>query len=218
MKLRSSDQLRIALRAAKDKNHATEMLVVAEAGAVQFPRDEFWLGEYAEQLHNVGRSSEAEEQLLKAHTIFVNSATRYWTEIQLGLVLRDVGRYGEAEHWFRRAVESAPTKTGPYVYLAGHYARTERFADACEVLRTGLTAQGDRDEVYLNLALNLRALGDFKGAIESLWRALEISPTYEVARETLDDISAALAFIEEGKGRTRTEIGPMPHQNEPPPS
>ncbi len=112
--------------------------------------------------------------------------------MSLGQLYRDLGRLDEAERWFRRATETAPDDTAPWVYLGGFLARCERFADACAVLERGLKAKGDLDEVWLNIGLNKRGIGDYQAAKECFEMAISISPTYADAIAALADLNGAI--------------------------
>jgi tetratricopeptide (TPR) repeat protein len=54
---------------------------------------------------------------------------------------------------------------------------------------------GDRDEYLLNLGFVLQARGALQEAARCFEEALKIDPEYERARESLEDIQAALAFM-----------------------
>ncbi len=93
--------------------------------------------------------------------------------MHLGLLYQDSGRFAEAERWFTAATRTAPGDTGPWIFLGGLLARSERFAEACAVLEKGLHAEGDVDEIWFNLGLNKKGLGDYLGAKECFQQALK---------------------------------------------
>jgi tetratricopeptide (TPR) repeat protein len=99
------------------------------------------------------------------------------------------------------ATETNPASTGPWVMLGGFLANRQRFREACEILERGLNAEGDRDEVYYNLGLNKRTLGDLEGARECFQAALRITPDYSAVQSSLSDINEAIQL--------RDEFGPQ---------
>ncbi len=103
--------------------------------------------------------------------------------------------------------EDAPSKTAPWVMLGGFLARRQRFQEACEILEQGLKAEGDVDEVYYNLGLNKRTLGDVEGAKKCFQAALAISPDYTKAQESLRDITETQRIINEFAAEVERALG-----------
>src|SRR5580765_1960114 len=142
---------------------------------------------YAQNLLRVGRSSDAEKQLV---ALSMHPLKKQWLmDLSLGEIETTRGNLTKAEAFFREALKKNPESTVPYVYLGGALAHQERFQEACDVLSDGLKAQGDINEVYLNLGNNKRALGDYAGARQCYLRALEFSSDhYKHADEALQDL------------------------------
>src|SRR5688572_20778835 len=104
---------------------------------------------YAQNLLQVGRISDAEQNLTRATGI---PAEKQWlVDLTKGEIEMQRGNYQEAERHFRSASQKRPESTVPWIYLGAALNKQERFKDACEVFERGLFAQGDTDEVYLNL-------------------------------------------------------------------
>jgi tetratricopeptide (TPR) repeat protein len=192
------DSLRIRLVEAMRTSNPMAGLVIAEYGYRLYADDAWWATQYGCALSRIGRDSEAERILLAAHP--KRDRNRERVEWTLGDVCAHQGRFEEAEKWFRMATETNPTDTASWVMLGGFLANRQRFREACEILERGLHAEGDRDEVYYNLGLNKRTLGDLQGARECFEAALRISPDYSKAQFSLSDIDEAL--------RLRDELGP----------
>jgi tetratricopeptide (TPR) repeat protein len=196
------DSLRIRLVEAMRTSNPTAELTIGEFGYRLYPNDPWWATQYGRALAQIGRDSDAERILLAAHP--KRAKNREHVEWTLGKVCAHQGRFEEAEKWFRIATETNPDDTGPWVMLGAFLANRQRFREACEVLERGLHAEGDRDEVYYNLGLNKRTLGDLQGAQECFEAALRICPDYSLAQSSLSDITEAL--------RLRDEFGPEVEQ------
>ena len=195
-----TDQLWQEYLTAVDNEWNTSALAAIDFLHELRPENTFYAYVRGKALRVVGRRTEAERMLLEAHADYIGNEI-YAVELALGDVCRDSNRPREAEEWYRRALTSAPNQTAPYVFLAGFLASQERFAEACAVLERGTCATGDPDEVYLNLALNRRALGDLHGARTAAQRALEITPDYDEARKKLTDIEEAILLVEKYRPR-----------------
>jgi len=150
------------------------------------------LFDYADALRLVGRRKEARQvyKLLEEAKIPVDR--RWVVPLFHGQTLFDVGLFVDAEQFFRIAAKLNPDTTVPCVYLAAALASQERFEDAVNVLQEAIHLLGDRDEVLLNLGLNLRALGRLNEAADYLQQSLSLSPQCEEAIEAFDDVKRAL--------------------------
>lgn len=152
------------------------------------------LFDYADALRQVGRRQHALLKYAELADLPVPESKVWLVSLYMGETLYEMGRFAEAERSFRQACDRDST-TVPRVYLAGALAAQERFEEALVVLSNALSCEGDTDEVWLNLALNQRTLGDLKGAERSLIEALTISPGYPAALVALADVRTAL-YIE----------------------
>jgi len=156
------------------------------------PRQQF---DYADALREVGRTRAALRIFLELESAPIPESKRHLVSLFKGATLQQMGRFREAEEAFRQACLLDATTTSR-VHLAGLFAAQERFAEAIDVLRAAVICEGNREEAYLNLALNQRALGQLDEARQSLRLALTLSPGYMAARRMLTDIQAALDLRE----------------------
>jgi len=149
----------------------------------------------ADNLRAIGRITEAQSVLSTLPFDNASAKARCFVELLKGHIITDLRTFTEAEMHYREALRLRPESTIPYVYLGDCLAKQERYHEALSVLHTGLEAEGDRDEVFLNIGNNYRALGDRKRCKEAYQNAVHIDPHYTKALSALEDI----AFIEEFK-------------------
>jgi len=110
---------------------------------------------------------------------------------------RRCGNFESAEAWYRRTVAADPDDAGPHIFLGGFLTTCGRYHEAEEVYRRATTcASGAVDEAWLNLGYVMRATERFAEALECFRRAVRIDPYYEIAKEAIDDVRAAMAFRE----------------------
>ena len=140
----------------------------------------------ARNLLELGRFSKAQELLVK---IRLEQAPRHWlVELIFGELRMAQFKPLEAEEHFRKAVSLNPSSTTPAVFLADCLTKQEKFENASEVLLKAIAAEGDVDEVYLNLGIVARAQGNYEEARAYLAKAIEIAPDDSRAREVLADV------------------------------
>src|ERR1700693_350455 len=191
---RTFDELiELANRADNDDRPATviESLRAASAcGAGLSSRYELML---ADNLRAVGRITEARSVMREIREFPEDKA--WLVNVQRGKIEHDAGNFQDAAYCLETAVEQNPKSTVPYVYLASAYSAMQQYDKAIGVLKTGLVAEGDRDEVYLNLGYKYRAIGCYQEAQEAFQNALEITPDYEEAAVALRDVNSALDIL-----------------------
>ena len=116
-----------------------------------------------------------------------------WTN--LGLALRGLADEEAALEAFRRAWELSPGSPTAANNLATSYLRSNRPAEAVEILR-GVTQQAAADPGYwLNLGLAERDLGNLEAAGNAFRRSLELDPTGSEGR-----VAIYLALVEYQRG------------------
>lgn len=150
----------------------------------------------ADNLRAMGRLDEAKKVLREIQEFPDNKA--WLVNVHRGQVEQDAGDFQAAAHRFETSVEQNPNSTIPYVHLASAYSAMQQHEKAAELLTAGLNAEGDHDEVYLNLGYRYRALGKYRLAREAFRNALEITPDYAEAKAALRDVDSALKFSDEG--------------------
>ncbi len=129
--------------------------------------------------------------------------------VHRGQVEHDAGNFQAAAHRFETAVEQNPNSTIPYIHLASAYSAMQQYGKAIEVLKSGLVAEGDLDEIYLNLGYKYRTARRYLEAQDAFRNALKITPNYPEAKVAMRDVNSALvtlmassseaAFTPEGK-------------------
>jgi tetratricopeptide (TPR) repeat protein len=180
------------VRAAFDEDHyavAYRLLLRIRAERGLRPSEQFRL---ADCLRLLGRVREALLEFSAIDLAGVSSDKQSGVRVHHGQAFLDAGRYEEAAECLRAAVEKDPESTLPYFYLAIAYMKREEWDLACGVLREGLAAEGDRDELYWKLGQCLRALDRWEEARDCFAKALELTPDYAEAKLALEDIEAAL--------------------------
>ena len=113
-----------------------------------------------------------------------------------GQVYGAMKNYPAAIEHHTRALEMHPARTMNYIFLGAIYSYAQEQEKALEVLLRGLDAEGDRDEVYLNIGLCHRTNGEYGLAEEALKKALDITPAYPEAETVLRDVKAAQIALE----------------------
>lgn len=147
-------------------------------------------------LLEVGRVRDAEIQF---NEINQNAAPKPWLlEYALGKISMAQFNPMEAERHFRTAWKLNPDSTAPAELLADCLLKQEKFDEAIAVLNEALKASGDVDEVYLNLAVAKRAVGDYKSARQYLLDALKIDPNNSSIKKLLLDVELCLEVIHGG--------------------
>ena len=159
------------------------------------PNKAFWRYLYADQLRRVGQFAKAEELLLELFRA-PESVSLDLIETCLGELYETLGRYDEAEAWFRNAIDSAPDEAYKWVLLAALLQKMGRLDEARQLLERA-PRDDNLDEIYLNLGLGYRATGDYRKAKEFFERALSLDPQYSSARKALDDVTDALQVVDD---------------------
>jgi tetratricopeptide (TPR) repeat protein len=161
----------------------------------------------AANLVEIGRLSDAEAVLTSMRD--VPKPKRWRVQLSLGELRMAQFRPVQAEKHFRRALALNPTSTVPAVFLADCLIKQEKTNIARRVLTKALSAKGDREEVYLNLALVARINAEYGAARAFLLKALRIAPDYIEAKGVLKDMDGCLRLEHElrrtacGRPRTR---------------
>jgi tetratricopeptide (TPR) repeat protein len=149
----------------------------------------------ADNLRAIGKIEDARRVLREIKEFPDDKA--WLVNLHRGKVEEDVGNVQAAIHRFAKSVEQNPRSTVPYVYLACAYSALQQYDKAIEVLTSSLAAQGDLDEVYLNLGYKYRATRRYREAREAFENALKITPTYEEAQKGLRDVNSVLELSAE---------------------
>ena len=193
---RTFDELiELAMKADNDQRPATVIEALKAASVLGEGLSSRYELMLADNLRAVGRIAEARRVMREIKEFPENKA--YIVNIQRGKIEQDSGDLQAAIHRYETALEQNPTSTIPYAYLASAYSAMQQYEKAIEILKAGLAAEGDRDEVYLNLGYKYTALGRYQEAQEAFQNALKEFPDYEEAAVALRDINSVLDILRE---------------------
>jgi tetratricopeptide (TPR) repeat protein len=147
-------------------------------------------------LYELARYDEA-EQVIHAAIEGLSGETLYHGYQNLGHLYRQSGNYGEAEKWYRKAVELDPDNVGTQVFLGALLAQKGDLAGAEAVYREATRrANGAVDEAWLNLGLVLRAQERYEEALACFEKALELTPDYPEAKTGKVDMEKVIAYLQ----------------------
>lgn len=105
-----------------------------------------------------------------------------------------LGDLNTSAHHFKEVTRLDPTKAGAYINLGAVYNRLERYDDAINVLRRGISLDHNRAEGYYNLGLVYRKLGQPDMAIQAYREATRVNPRMGDAHYNLANL-----FLERGQ-------------------
>lgn len=189
-KLKLERDLRYRMADALKDGHSAAICRIGSVLARLVPNDTQVFFQYGLGLFRVKRYVEAEKALRRAYELDSNY---YSVQYELGNLCRDLGRFDEAESWYRSAIRTRPNSTIARIFLGSLLAHRERFLEACVELEQAVEVEGDVDEAYLNLGLCRRSLGQLDLAREMFQKAISISPDYDDAKLGLADVESAIA-------------------------
>jgi tetratricopeptide (TPR) repeat protein len=187
-------ELRTAIATAMREDSTAGLLELLRSYHALDPAHPFYRFLFGRQLCVVGRWDQGEPILLSVDPATLPDSIRSPWHICIGGMYEESGRPSEAERYFRAGVEWRPDHTSSWIFLGTYLAKLARFQEALAVfdgaLRIG--AEGDVDEVHVNIGNVRRALGDYAGAAEAYRRAIAIDPDYAIAVHKLADVEDAL--------------------------
>jgi tetratricopeptide (TPR) repeat protein len=100
-----------------------------------------------------------------------NGAASYY----MGVVLENLGDKAGAEDRYKVALQNAPDLADAAVNLGAIYLDANRWDDALEVTRKGLSRRSDDPALHANMAVALRGKGDKQGAAAHYEQAVKAS-------------------------------------------
>jgi tetratricopeptide (TPR) repeat protein len=140
-------------------------------------------------LRNIGRFKEGEEALLKAVSLAPDES-KFAVYARLGMLAAKRSSPSDAEEWYRLATVEPGCPGWMWCLRGANLARLEAYRLANTCLEAALKADDvDREEVFLNLALDARAQRQYQEARAFLEAALAIDANYEDARTVLQSLS-----------------------------
>ena len=184
-------------RAAEAEGHSASAVEMFRLVQRLEPNRQSAIYRAAISLLEIGRLQDADASL---RTLSQPPEGKAWlVELLLGKLRMAQFRPAEAQAHFSKARELNPSTTEPAVFLGNCLYQQEKFNEAVDVLMTALRCQGDLDEVYLNLGLVKRALGEYKQARLYLKKALKLNPRYRDAKRVLSDVELCLEVLQKTK-------------------
>jgi len=144
---------------------------------------------YGECLRIVGRSDEAMDALLKALEL-APEQTKSNIFGRIGFLCRQHNSPREAEKWFKQATENSKKPLGwSWILRGANLAIMGEYEKALDCYQEALDFEDiDRDEVFLNKGLVLRALKKYHEAKLAFQEALKVNPTYQEAQSNLEGL------------------------------
>jgi tetratricopeptide (TPR) repeat protein len=182
--------LKQLIREMEEKDHTAAQLELLTKLYSIGPCSSFFASKYGENLRMLGRCREAEKVLLSIKEI--PEERKYLLELQLGRLYRDTGRMDQAESRYRNAVKLNPSVTETWVLFGNLLLGLDRFDEAIDVLTNGLNADGDLDEVHINLGDCYFAKRDFITARDYYLKAQKIDPKYPGLDLKIADMNYAI--------------------------
>jgi tetratricopeptide (TPR) repeat protein len=138
-----------------------------------------WLGVLH---HQRGEHQRAAELVGRAATLRPGDAG---VQLNLGTVLRALGRVGDAIERFRNALHLQPDFALAHYNLGNAYAVVQRHADAADSFRRVIGLQPRDVRARVNLATSLIALEHHAAALDTLHEALRLAPHHAGAHNNL---------------------------------
>ena len=135
-------------------------------------------------------------------------AARY----NLGLTLRELSRFEEAEVEFRRIHEQDPRDVDALFNLAALLALQARYSESATHFRAALDLAPDNPYLCLEFALVQRRVpGELEASLKSLRRCLEIKPDFADAHNALANIYQGEGRLDEAIEHYRSALKSSPH-------
>ncbi len=116
---------------------------------------------------------------------------RIWPLLRLGQTWRKEGRLIEAAETFRRAAVLAPQRPEPHLGLAGCARDQGDYAKAAEAQAWAVSLDPSDNAAQLDLARDMRRLGQVTDASALVARILEAEPGYVAAAKLAASLAAA---------------------------
>jgi TPR repeat protein len=144
---------------------------------------------YGECLRIVGRSQEAMDALLKALE-FAPEQIKSNIFGRIGFLCRQHISPMTAEKWFKQATENTQKTIGwAWILRGANLAIMGEYEKALDCYQEALNLEDiDRDEVFLNMGLVLRAMKRYNEARLAFQEALKLNPTYQEAQWNLEGL------------------------------
>ena len=124
----------------------------------------------------------------------------------LGNTLKEMGRLGEAEESFKKAIELNPDFFIAYNNSGTVLDELDKFAESEASYRKAIALNPTYSEAYSNLGSNLRQLGKLKEAEASYTQVIALNPGFAQAHSNLGAILQELGRLDEAEVSYRKAI------------
>lgn len=114
------------------------------------------------------------------------------SDLNVGKQQYRAGHYGDAEKYFRRAVETNPREAEAWLGLAASYDRLKRFDLADRAYDEALKLAGPRPEILNNQGFSYLLRGDYARAREKLLSAQAKDPANPYIRNNLAQLEETM--------------------------
>ncbi len=189
----STQQLRDALRAAYDADHAAATIVLARKLLQELPEHAAAWMRLGHALTETANYNEAEHALKMALEL-CDESRRHIVCAKMGFLFEFQGDYEQAAAWHRQVIALTPGDATGYIFLGCAFARQGKLREAEAAHRSGTECDHGRiEEAYHNLGLVLRAQGKLEEARECFQNALADDPECKEARDGIEDVIEALS-------------------------
>lgn len=149
-----------------------------------------WI-DYGHALGHLSRYQEAEAAYQRAIEL-TEDPDRDSIYGELGNLFRNQGDYESAAKWYQKQIDANPTDATGHVFLGSLEWKRGQFANAIEILQTGLECDTIcAEEIHFALGNAYRSLEEFTLAKVHYDKAIAADPKYEAAKVALKDVKNA---------------------------
>lgn len=171
----------------------------AEKYLSDFPKSGIAWFIYYEALNNLSKRKKAKLALQKAIEFVQNPEENLdWLYLQMGKLLEDSGKFGEAIDWYEKASLQNPSEATFHIYRGLVYFHQEKYEKADDILvEATKCSDGCIDEAFYKLGVVRMAKRDYQKAKICFEQSLEIDPKYKEAKQALKDVTQVLSMLED---------------------
>ena len=164
---------------------ATELLLY-HRGVTIAPGNNIAQNNLANELGERGMNDEAIEIYRKV----LSRKPDFWlSNYNIGYRYYKMDRFGEAEFWFRRAIEINSLDAEQHVYLGLTLMKTGRLNESVSEIRRAINIRPDAPGYHYALGVALRNQGQLESALDAFEAELKINPKQSAARQQIAEIN-----------------------------
>ncbi len=163
-----------------------------------------------EQILNQAVRYQSQENIQKAakyYQLFINQGFKdHRVFSNYGIILKDLGKLKEAEHFYRKAIELKPNYAEAHSNLGVLLKDLGKLKEAEHFYRKAIELKPDYAEAHSNLGVLLKDLGKLKEAEYFYRKAIELKPNYAEAHSNLGVLLKRLGKLKEAEHFYRKAI------------